>query len=216
MPAHARACVVMPARATPTTSHTHTCAQAVHGSDDYGLDNIAEYGFNRSYAGKNACSYGMYTRTRSHACTHIHTYRMKRSTEVREGQSERAERTRERWPVWQTNSLQSITIRSILSFPCTCMRMCVRPRASACARAQVALGEKITRRTTVCIRTMQLCAWSCVCTCLSSPASFVRAGQGVYFALEGNFAYSLQGQYAQARADGTQRYLCVLSNASAV
>jgi hypothetical protein len=32
--------------------------QAVHGSDDQSLDNIAEYGFNRSYAGKNACSYG--------------------------------------------------------------------------------------------------------------------------------------------------------------
>jgi hypothetical protein len=37
-------------------SHT---PQAVHGSDDKSLDNIAEYGFNRSYAGKNACSYGI-------------------------------------------------------------------------------------------------------------------------------------------------------------
>ena len=32
---------------------------AVHGSDDTSLTNIAEYGFNRSYKGKNACTYGL-------------------------------------------------------------------------------------------------------------------------------------------------------------
>lgn len=32
---------------------------AVHGSDHVSLTNIAEYGFNRSYKGKHACSYGL-------------------------------------------------------------------------------------------------------------------------------------------------------------
>ena len=42
------------------TPYTHHSSQVwgVHGSDTVSLRNIAEYGFNRSYTGKNATAYG--------------------------------------------------------------------------------------------------------------------------------------------------------------
>ena len=86
---------------------------AVHGSDDASLMNIAEYGFNRSYKGKHACSYGL----------------------------------------------------------------------SVCG---VEVGKIAAAR-------------------LFLKIDILHAGQGIYFAMSGNFAYSGQCLYSASAADGTQR-----------